>query len=155
MAPAAVEYLPVPHSVHTMETTDTANLPASQEVQADDPAPAAYWPKRQSKHVAPDVALVAAEYLPVAQLLAHVAAPEAPENLPAGQPRQVDSDVAPESGEYLPGAHAVQKSADDAHRAPRYVPGRQFEQAEAPVAAANVPASHAKQAEREAPEVAE
>lgn len=166
--PLTVEYLPVEHSPEQIdadvapkaaenvpaaqsEHEDTANLPekvpAGQAEHTDVPVLEVNLPAGQSRHVATDVAPVANEYLPTAQILEHVEAPVPSENLPASQLKQANSEVAPGLVEYFPIQHETQEPGVDAHLDPEYVPAVQLVHWEDPVASANVPASQGRQFE--------
>ncbi len=100
--PTVVENFPARQSAHTLDPEFALNLPAGQDVQAEEPKPE-NMPEAQFVHVNDATAPKTMEYEPATQLmqLDKDGAPEAFKYVPAGQEAQLD---APDDTWYCPAA---------------------------------------------------
>ena len=140
---------------HVVAPICRENLPAWQRVQLDDPLLAAYFPARQSRHVANFPAMQSlqkdspsdGEYFPLSQaeqVPASLWPPVAADRyLAALHSWQVPASVAPVTMEYLPAEHRPEHADSDvAPAAAENLPAAQSAQADKPAVAPNLPAGH-------------
>jgi hypothetical protein len=139
-------------------------VPPMQAVHTDDPSVEEYVPSEQARQISAVVPERVVEKVPLEQReqlleawvleydpaghpsqLELAVAPEAAENVPCVQARQVSSRVAPEAALYLPGEHGVQLVLDEAPDCVPYVPA--IQRAHSDSGEAYVPAGHVKHPE--------